>query len=273
MIRRLQQELAATHREMLELKKCLEQRTEALASMQDDLERKNVRLEAASKELEVFSYSVSHDLRAPLRHLHGWTTALQEDYEASLDERGRGYVAHITQSVEHMSLLIDALLGFARMAQQPLNQEEIAFDELVREVITDLKPEQAEREIEWTVRPLPVVLGDRSLLRQVWVKLIGNAIKYTRHQAGAHIDIGTMSDEGQDPVFFVKDNGAGFDMKRADRLFGMFQRLHRREEFEGTGLGLAHFRRIVARHEGRTWAHGEAGKGAVFYFSLPKHSS
>jgi len=252
MLRQLQQQLAETQHEVSELKK---------------------RLEAANKELEVFSYSVSHDLRAPLRHLHGWATALQEDCQASLDARGREYLSHLTQSVEQMSSLINALLLFARTAMQPLNREEIVMDELVREVIADLKPQEAERKIKWQLHALPIVFGDRSLLRQVWTHLIGNALKYTRPQAVARIEIGTAKPENHEVVFFIRDNGAGFEMKRADRLFGLFQRLHRREEFDGAGVGLAHVRRIISRHDGRTWAFGEVGQGATFHFSLPKHSS
>ena len=153
-----------------------------------------------------------------------------------------------------------------------MNQTEISFDELVREVIAELEPEQAGRRIEWSLRPLPIVRGDLSLLRQVWANLIGNAIKYTRQKDPAHIEIGSLDDSEHELVFFIKDNGTGFDMKHAEHLFGLFQRLHVREEFEGTGLGLANVRRIVDRHAGRTWAYGEVGKGATFYFSLPKHS-
>src|SRR5438105_3039890 len=276
LIRLLQRELADTNREVLaltlELEKRVEDRTADLQLAQEELERKNARLEAANKELEAFSFSVSHDLRAPLRHLHGWTTALQEDCQGSLDERGREYLSHIIQSVEQMGSLIDALLSFARTAQQPLSQSAIASDELVSEVIAELGPEQAGRRIEWNVGPLPTVRGDLRLLRQVWANLISNAIKYTRQKDPARIEIGTVNDSKKEVVFFVKDNGAGFDMKHAGQLFGLFQRLHLREEFEGTGLGLANVRRIVDRHGGRTWAQGELGKGATFFFSLPNHS-
>jgi len=273
-IRLLQLELAETNREVmaltLELERRVEERTAALKLAQEELELKNVRLEAANKELEAFSYSVSHDLRAPLRHLHGWTTALREEYQSVLDQQGLDYLAHIAKSVDQMGALIDALLSFARTAQQPLKRSEVSFDELVRDVIAELGPEQAGRRIEWNIRPLPTVQGDLGLLRQVWVNLIGNAVKYTRDRDPARIEIGTVDDSEGEHVFFVKDNGAGFDMKHAEHLFDLFQRLHLREEFEGTGLGLANVRRIVNRHFGRTWAYGEVGKGATFYFSLPK---
>src|SRR5438105_2376938 len=204
LIRLLQRELADTNREVLaltlELEKRVEDRTAALQLAQKELERKNARLEAANKELDAFSYSVSHDLRAPLRHLHGWSTALREDFQESLDERGREYLSHITKAVEQMGSLIDALLRFARTAQQPLNQTEISFDQLVREVIAELEPEQAGRRIEWKLRPLPVVRGDLSLLRQVWANLIGNAIKYTRQKDPAHIEIGSLDDSEHELV-------------------------------------------------------------------------
>jgi two-component system, chemotaxis family, sensor kinase Cph1 len=272
-IRMLQRELAETNREVialtLELEKRVEERTTALQTAQEELERKNARLQASNKELEAFSYSVSHDLRAPLRHIEGYAQALREDF--ALDPKAMEYVAHITEAVGQMNELIKALLSFSRTALQPLNQVPVNSDNLVRQVMAQLKPEQAGRRVEWVVASLPPVVGDPTLLRQVWSNLIGNALKYTRGKDPARIEVGCDEKHSETHVaFFVRDNGAGFDMADTGKLFGLFQRLHRREEFEGTGLGLANVRRIIDRHSGRTWAEGTPGKGATFYFSLPK---
>jgi light-regulated signal transduction histidine kinase (bacteriophytochrome) len=275
-IRLLQRELAETNREVMaltvELEKRVEERTADLRAAQSELEWKNARLEAANKELEAFSYSVSHDLRAPLRHLHGYAHALAEDFQATLGPGGLEYLKNITKSVEQMSTLIDDLLSFARAGQQPLEKTEINFQELVHKIITEVQPEQGKRQIDWVVGPLPSGYGDPAMLRQVWVNLISNAVKYTRQRETARIEIGSSDSSDQEMVFFVRDNGAGFDMAHAARLFGLFQRLHNRSDFEGTGLGLANVRRIINRHAGRTWAEGEVGKGATFYFSLPRKS-
>ena len=273
----LQRELAETNREVMaltvELEKRVEERTAELQAAQQELKQKNARLEAANKELEAFSSSVSHDLRAPLRHLHGYARAFQEDCQSTLDEQGREYLENITKAAEQMSALIDDLLSFARTSQQSLKRQEVDFNLIVSEIIDDLKPEQQKRQIDWVVGPLPLVWGDASLLRQVWVNLIANALKYTRHRERARIEIGCQDDSDGQFVFFIKDNGAGFDMSLSQKLFGLFQRLHSREEFEGTGLGLANVRRIVERHSGRTWAEGRVNEGATFFFSLPKFSS
>ena len=275
-IRMLQRELAETNREVmaltLELEKRVEERTTALHEAQQQLEHKNARLEAANKELEAFSSSVSHDLRAPLRHLQGFTEALVEDYRSVLGEQGQQYLTHITNAVAQMNALIDALLGFARTSQQPLHQTDVDFNGLVHKILSEMQPEQAGRRIEWIVPSLPAVHGDPTLLRQVWVNLIENALKYTRNKDSARIELGWRNESRHELVFFVKDNGAGFDMSHSEQLFGLFHRLHRADEFEGVGLGLANVRRIIDRHGGRTWAEGEVGKGASFYFSLPKHS-
>jgi len=272
----LQRELAETNREVmaltLELEKRVEERTTALDEARQQLEHKNARLEAANRELEAFSSSVSHDLRAPLRHLQGFTEALVEDYRSVLGTQGQEYLTHITDAVAQMNALIDALLGFARTAQQPLHRSDVDFDDVVRKIISEMELDQAGRQIEWIVRSLPTVHGDPALLRQVWVNLIENAVKYTRNKDSARIEIGWKDQSRDGLIFFVKDNGAGFDMSHSEQLFGLFHRLHRADEFEGVGLGLANVRRIIDRHGGRTWAEGEAGKGATFYFSLPKHS-
>jgi light-regulated signal transduction histidine kinase (bacteriophytochrome) len=273
-IRMLQRELVETNHEVmaltLELEKRVDERTAELQAAQHELELRNASLLAANRELEAFSSSVSHDLRAPLRHLHGYAQALLEDYQSSLDENGREYLLNITRAAGQMSRLIDDLLSFARTSQQSLNKQQLDFNQIIREIIADLKPEQKERQIDWVLHPLPPAWGDATLLGQVWVNLISNALKYTRQKEKARIEIGSLNDSARQIVFFIKDNGAGFDMDQAEKLFGLFQRLHRRDEFEGTGLGLANVRRIVERHSGRVWGEGKVDQGATFFFSLPR---
>jgi hypothetical protein len=269
----LQAELAATNHEVLaltmELEKRVEERTAALQEAQKELEIRNAKLQAMNKELETFSYSVSHDLRAPLRHVLGFAQALEEDYRERMDEQGREYLSRISEAAQRMTTLIDALLSFGRAGQRPLQRTDIDSGALVADVIAELRSDQGERQIDWIIHPLPRVRGDSTLLRQVWTNLIANAIKYTRHQPAPRIEIGSLAAQGQESVFFIRDNGAGFDMSQYAKLFGLFQRLHRRDEFEGTGVGLANVRRILERHDGRIWAEAKPDQGATFYFALP----
>ncbi|TAK03146.1 MAG: PAS domain S-box protein [Candidatus Manganitrophaceae bacterium] len=236
---------------------------------EEEMKKLNAQLEGANKELEAFSYSVSHDLRAPLRHINGFVELLKEHYGAQLDEKGQRYLNTIVNSSKKMGSLIDDLLVFSRMAKTEMRIASVNFDFIVREVMSDLQPDLEGREIVWTVGPLPEVEGDATMLRQVWANLIGNAVKYTRTRERAAIEIGSRSEE-KETVFFVRDNGVGFDPQYGGKLFGVFQRLHRSDEFEGTGIGLANVRRIIYRHGGRTWAESQLDQGAVFYFSLPK---
>jgi len=237
-------------------------RAEEIAQLNSELERSN-------KELEAFSYSVSHDLRAPLRHIAGYADLLRESSETSLNDKAMRYLNTINESAEFAGTLVDNLLHFSRVGRARLDMMPINFDLLVREISRELDRDSGGRQIEWNISPLPTVEGDLVMLRTVWRNLLENAIKYTRDRPVATVEVG-FEKKGREFVFFVRDNGTGFDMKYADKLFGVFQRLHRMEDYAGTGIGLANVRRIVARHGGRTWAAGELDKGATFYFSLPE---
>jgi PAS domain S-box-containing protein len=226
-------------------------------------------LEAANKELEAFAYSVSHDLRAPLRHIDGFVKVLQGRTAGLLDEKGLHYMTVISESARRMGKLIDDLLSFSRMGRVGMVQHPVGLATLADDAIRELAPEAAGRTVEWRVGRLPVVTGDQAMLRLVLVNLLSNALKFTRPRERAEIEVGCRPGDGEWAELFVRDNGVGFDMAFAEKLFGVFQRLHREQEFEGTGIGLANVRRIVSRHGGRTWAEGRPGEGATFYFSLP----
>jgi len=244
--------------------------TEKITSLNAELVKQTARLETTNKELESFGYSVSHDLRAPLRHIDGYLDLLRGE-KFSLNETAGRYLKVISDSAKQMGVLIEGLLEFSRMGRAALKPRWIETDAMVAEVREELSRDAEGRSIEWKIEVLPKVYADKTLLKQVWMNLLGNAIKYTRHCDKATISIGCRQ-AGDEFEFFVKDNGAGFDMRYADKLFGVFQRLHSKEEFEGTGIGLANVLRIVARHGGRTWAEGEVNSGATFYFTLPKAS-
>jgi PAS domain S-box-containing protein len=236
--------------------------------LEQRVSRRTLQLETSNKEMEAFTYSVSHDLRSPLRHTVGYIDLLQRHLDGSLDEKGRRYLGIITAEATRMGNLIDDLLEFSRIGHREMHASSIDFGALVRDVLRDFEPEMAGRRIEWRIDTLPEVNGDRALLRQVWVNLVANALKYTRTRNCAEIAIGCSgADDGH--VFFVRDNGVGFDMKYADKLFGIFQRLHRLEDFEGTGIGLANVQQVIHRHGGRVWAEAEEDAGAAFYFTLP----
>ncbi len=226
------------------------------------------RLSDANRDLDAFSHSVAHDLKAPLRHVMGFAKLLQTHAGVGLDERTRGHLRNITSAAAQMDRLVDDLLAFSRAGRAAMARERWRMDEAVAEARRRLDEEAAGRDVVWEVAEMPEICGDRALLTQVWVNLLGNALKFTRLKSPARIEVGYRRD-GADDVFFVRDNGAGFDMTYADRLFGVFQRLHAVTEFEGTGIGLANVRQIVNRHGGRTWAEGVVDGGATFYFSLP----
>jgi signal transduction histidine kinase len=225
--------------------------------------------EAANKELEAFSYSVSHDLRAPLRHIDGFIELLQTEIDVTMDQQGQHYMKVISDSAKRMGSLIDDLLSFSRMGRNEMSKMQVDLVKLVQEVIREFEPEAKGRTINWQISNLPVVTGDRAMLRIVIVNLIANALKFTRDREQAEIEIGYTKDKETGTAFFVRDNGVGFDPNYANKLFGVFQRLHRADEFEGTGIGLANVRRIIARHGGKTWADSKLNQGATFYFSLP----
>lgn len=241
--------------------------------LNSDLEQRVIertaQFEAANRELEAFSYSVSHDLRAPLRAIDGFSQAVLEDYGSQLPEEGRRYLRTIRVGAERMGTLIDDLLTFSRLSRTLLSKHEVDTGELVRSVLDDLKPQREGRQIELRIAELPACVGDPALLKQVWINLVSNAFKYTRKREPAVVEIGCgRTPEGD--VFFVRDNGTGFDMRYAGKLFGVFQRLHRAEEYEGTGVGLALAQRIVHRHGGRIWADAALDRGATFHFTLEK---
>lgn len=227
----------------------------------------------ANKELEAFSYSVSHDLRAPLRHIDGYLALLKESAWQNLDEESRRHVDTMAKSIRRMGTLIEDLLSFSRMGRQTMSATPVDLGVMVADVIAEMEPETRGRDIHWNISELPVVTGDQAMLRVVLVNLISNALKFTQKRERAEITIGCLPDQAAETVVFVRDNGAGFDMRYHDKLFGVFQRLHRMEEFQGTGIGLANVFRIVARHGGRAWAEGAVDLGATFYFSLPTENA
>jgi len=244
------------------------QAAKKVESLNQELLGQTAKIEAANKDLEAFAYSVSHDLRAPLRHIDGYVELLQGAPPPVEEEKSR-YMKVISDSAKQMGLLIDNLLAFSRMGRSALQPVSIDTAALVTEVREELSPDARGRTIHWKIGALPRVYADHTLLKQVWMNLLGNAIKYTRNRDNAEISIGCAESPGEFE-FYVKDNGAGFDMKYVDKLFGIFQRLHFKEEFEGTGIGLANVQRIISRHGGHTRGQGEVNVGATFYFTLPK---
>ncbi len=236
------------------------------AGLEQQVARRTAELEAANRELEAFTHSVAHDLRAPLRHIHGFSDLLQRDTESALSADGRHSLDSIHTATLRMEKLLEALLNLSRFGRQSLQPREVDLTKLVREVIDDLAPDVKDRKIDWKVSPLPKVSCDLALMKIVLANLLSNAVKFTRQRDAASIEIGQTVVNGA-RVLFVRDNGAGFDMRYAGKLFGVFQRLHRAEDFEGTGVGLATVQRILQKHGGRIWAEAEPGKGATFYFT------
>ncbi len=239
-----------------------------LALQNKEMEAQAAELESVNKELESFSYSVSHDLRAPLRAINGFTRILLEDYLDQLDDEAKEVLEEIISNSKKMGELIDNLLDFSRISKQHVSMFDVNIKELVESVVTEQRQIEPTRKINLTVKKLDNITGDRNMLKQVFINLISNAFKYTGKKEDAIIEIGSYPEDGYH-TYYVKDNGAGFDMQYADKLFGVFQRLHSSNEFEGTGVGLAIIQKIISKHGGRVWAEAKVGEGACFYISLP----
>lgn len=245
-------------------------REEEIQSLNQELGKRSAELESMNKELEAFAYSISHDLRAPLRHMAGFTELLQKKVGKTVDEKSNHFIAMILDSAKRMGNLIDDLLAFSRIGRAEAQKSRVNLGQLVNEALTEVRQDTEGRDIVWKIGELPDFYGDRSMFRLVLVNLLSNAIKFTGTRKKALIEIGCADGNRDDLIVFVKDNGVGFDMKYVNKLFGVFQRLHPADTFDGTGIGLATVQRIIHRHGGRVWAEGAVDSGATFYFSAPK---
>jgi PAS domain S-box-containing protein len=245
-------------------------REQEIQSLNQELAKRSTELEAINKELEAFAYSVSHDLRAPLRHMAGYTELLQKKASSVVDEKSKHYMAMVLDAAKRMGNLIDDLLAFSRIGRAETQKTVVSLAQLVKEALAEVRQDTDGRNIVWKIGALPEFYGDRSMLKLVLVNLISNAIKFTRTRTQAEIEIGCANGNRNDLVVFVRDNGVGFDMKYVNKLFGVFQRLHDADAFEGTGIGLATVQRIIHRHGGEVWAEGAVDGGATFYFSAPR---
>jgi signal transduction histidine kinase len=260
-------QLEASNRELASEIAARQRSEEAIRTLNAALEQRVTELDAANQELEAFSYSISHDMRAPLRAIHSFARILLDDYASHLDADVQHYLRRVNDNALRMGQLIDDLLTFARLGHKPLRKRPVMPTDLVRRALEDLRQTYEHRQVELAVADLPVCQADPALLQQVWVNLLSNALKFTRERAVACIEVGCHERQGEQ-VYFVRDNGVGFEMQYAAKLFGVFERLHRCEEYEGTGVGLALAKRIVQRHGGRIWAEAAVHSGAIFYFTL-----
>jgi signal transduction histidine kinase len=271
--RRVERQLMQSHDELESEVSDRRQREEAIRKLNEELGKKTADLESSNKELEAFAYSVSHDLRAPIRHVVGYAQLLQKHSASALDEKSRRYMMTILESADRMGTLIDDLLAFSRIGRAEARATTVNLDLLVKEVQSELAQDMNMngRNIAWKIGALPELYGDRSMLRLALVNLISNAVKFTRTRSEAEIEMGCLEKDGDEMVVFIKDNGVGFDMKYVDKLFGVFRRLHPSDAFEGNGIGLATVQRIILRHGGKVWAEGSVDRGATFFLSLPIH--
>ena len=250
-----------------ELRAATEQAEREIRDLTEKLVSSNERLAAANADLETFSYSVAHDLRSPIRQIAGFAKLLSEEYESQLPPEARRYLEKVGQGAQRMGVLVDDLLHLAHVGRQALTLQSTALSAILDEALESLRPDYAGRSVEWRIGELPMVSCDRGLMKQVFVNLVSNALKYTSTRDVALIEVGQDSVDGEQ-IVFVRDNGVGFDMRYIDKLFGVFQRLHPASEFEGTGIGLATVERIVRKHGGRIWAKAMPDRGATFYFTL-----
>lgn len=245
-------------------------REDEVKRLNQELAKRSLELEGTNKELEAFAYSVSHDLRAPLRHMAGYTQLLQKRISSALDEKSERYVLMLLESAKKMGNLIDDLLAFSRIGRAETQKTLISMDQLVKEALAEVRQETEGRQITWKIGALPNLYGDRSMLRIVLLNLLSNAVKFTGTRVQGEIEVGAARRNEGEVVVFVRDNGVGFDMKYVNKLFGVFQRLHQSAAFEGTGIGLATVQRVIHRHGGKVWAEASVDKGATFYFSAPR---
>lgn len=255
--------------EKVQVAEALRESEEKIRALNVSLQDRATQLEASNKELEAFSYSVSHDLRAPLRSIDGFSQVLLEDFAEKLGADGRDHLSRVRAASQRMAELIDDMLTLSRLARQEMAREDVDLSGMARAVLEDLGRNEPGRKVETVVAPGLATKADRKLLRAVLENLLGNAWKFTSKKDAARIEMGSAPGEGGATVFFIKDNGAGFNMAYAHKLFGVFQRLHAAEDFSGTGVGLATVQRVVQRHGGRVWAESIPGEGATFYFTLP----
>lgn len=248
----------------------LKAEVEQRRALNAELAKRSDELQATNKELEAFAYSVSHDLRAPVRHIAGFTELLQKHSDAVLDDKSRHQISMILDSAKRMGRLVDDLLAFSRIGRAEAQKTTVHLEPLMKGVVDEIAPDTKGRKIVWHIGNLPICYGDPAMLRLVFGNLVSNAVKFTRTCLQAEIEISSVNHTSDEVVVFVKDNGVGFDMKYKDKLFGVFQRLHSQEAFEGTGIGLATVQRIVQGHGGRVWAEASVNNGATFYVALPK---